>query len=105
MLAAEPHFVVEHIADRRALAVEVLAAEAPCDGCEHRTRCGERALACRQFLEFVHRGGTAWRKVGTERRPTRAIYRAAFRDADADECLAAAPVPPEPLTEVASYAQ
>lgn len=59
--------------------LELLARPAPCDGCEHNTKCALDLKACRSFQHYVH-GGVVSKNFS--RVPTRSIFNEVFYEDD-----------------------
>jgi hypothetical protein len=55
--------------------LELLARPAPCDGCEHNTKCGYDLKACRSFQYYVETGSI---NKGLSRNPTRQMFNSVF---------------------------
>jgi hypothetical protein len=55
--------------------MELLARPAPCDGCEHNTKCGYDLKACRSFQYYVETGSI---NKNLSRVPTRGMFNAVY---------------------------
>jgi hypothetical protein len=57
--------------------MEMLSRPAPCDGCQHSTRCGFDLKACRSFQYYVQTGAIS---QNLSRVPTRSMFNDIFYD-------------------------